>query len=343
MTNHKEDLFASYEEKASELWDVERLLTDLGEVRGKELSETEQLYLYLLLVGYSPKEIAEETHRSAGTVRTALSSNLYPGLKDLLDLDMEADPNGNGKSGNNGQKLEWHKVMPALMKKGYHQDKNQGLTEGGENVTLEIASDFQWRIKQALKQRSPKNPPHLLQVKSTDYNRIYIEEISEVAIDGGLHISANWKGQFREDVPRALRGPFKLIFPKEIYQKGNYLKWVDVDGKLRYSFDLSLDGEGKLQLSVSDVWVSNCSVPQAKFLEGISQAFPEIQSRFSQPLKAFNLLANLDIDVNRIFQIVCEDKYRAATKNSSFDSQKIVNFEIDATEMRVTVRSGLVD
>ncbi len=314
MSNNKQ-------EEASKFWQLELLFADLGKVKGKQLSDTEKEYLCYLLLGESPKEIAAQTNRTEGTVRTELSKNLYPYIKELLDMET----------------IDGSKMLVQLMSKGYLQNTIQLPLENPEEITLEIGGDFMWRIKQALQQQPQEHPPHLLQVKSTDYNRIYIKEITSLAINGSLEIAANWEGQFREKVIPAFKKPFQAIFPPEIYKGGSYLEWVDVSGQIRYHWKLSCNSKGQLHLDNPDVWVSPCSVPQAKFIEGIAQAFPEIQVRFHQPLKDFNLLGK--IDVNQVFQDLCYDKYALQKRRGGLGVKlEIMNLEIAAGEMIVKVR-----
>ncbi|NER37050.1 MAG: hypothetical protein F6J93_24285 [Oscillatoria sp. SIO1A7] len=315
--------------KASQVWDLERLFADLGEVkskqkRSKELTDKEKKLLCWLLLGKSPKEIADLINNTPKTVRTELSNNLYSYIREFL--------------GSNDT-LDWTKVLVDLMYKGYLQNTIIITKQDTKELTLEIARDFVWQIKKEIGKLLQLEPPNRLEVKSTDYNRIYIKEITKIYFDDKLQIEASWEGQFREDAPPGLKMLLKTMLPKEIYKGGDYIEWVDAYGELRSSFGLSLDDQRNLHLTEPDVWVSPCSVPKAKFLEGIAQAFPDIQVRFHQPLKKFNLLASLD--ANKIFQELCREKY-ALENNRGRDLPKleIIDLEIAGGQIRVKVREN---
>lgn len=320
--------------KASEVWDLERLFADLGKVRGSDLPETPKELLCLLLLGNSPKEIADKLKRSEGAVRTELSKNLYPYIIDVLGSDSCTETNG--KSGK--KKINWTKVLVSLMYKGYRKKTIIIKEETTKEITLEIGSDFAWRIKETLGSMLKRQPQNRLEVKSTDYNRIYIKETTKIYFDGKLQIEARWEGQFREDAPPGLKLLLKTIFSEKLYKGGGYIEWVDAYGQMRSSFGLSLDDQRNLHLTSPDVWVSPCSVPKAKFLEGIAQAFPNIQVRFHQPLKKLNLLANLDA-ANQIFQDLCREKYAQEKKRGrNLPKLEILNLDTTGGQMKVTVR-----
>jgi len=72
-------------EKAARLWDLERLYVDLTSAKGRKLTPTEKEYLRGLLLGRSPKEIAEALHKDVGGVRVALCA-LYRYVETLTNL-----------------------------------------------------------------------------------------------------------------------------------------------------------------------------------------------------------------------------------------------------------------
>lgn len=58
--------------QAARLWDLARLYVDLTSAKGRKLTPTEKEYLRGLLLGMSPREIAEALHKDVGGVRVAL-------------------------------------------------------------------------------------------------------------------------------------------------------------------------------------------------------------------------------------------------------------------------------
>jgi DNA-binding CsgD family transcriptional regulator len=71
--------------EAAKLWDLEKFYVDLTSAKAKKLTPTEKEYLRGLLLGRSPKEIAEALHKDVGGVRVALCA-LYRYVETLTNL-----------------------------------------------------------------------------------------------------------------------------------------------------------------------------------------------------------------------------------------------------------------
>jgi DNA-binding CsgD family transcriptional regulator len=71
-------------EQATRVWDLKRLYADLTSVKGERLTPSQKQYLRGLLLGYSPKEIAQELCNGVEGVRVALCE-LYRYVETLLN------------------------------------------------------------------------------------------------------------------------------------------------------------------------------------------------------------------------------------------------------------------
>lgn len=95
--------------EAAELWNLERLYTDLGSAKGKGLTPVEKQYLRGLLCGYSPNEIAERCHVASDTVRNYLSKGLYRYIEEFLFRHAEQQT----------RVKDWSRVAILMERAGY--------------------------------------------------------------------------------------------------------------------------------------------------------------------------------------------------------------------------------
>lgn len=95
--------------EAAELWNLERLYTDLGSAKGKGLTPVEKQYLRGLLCGYSPNEIAERCHVASDTVRNYLSKGLYRYIEEFLMRNEEQQ----------ARVKDWSRVAILMERAGY--------------------------------------------------------------------------------------------------------------------------------------------------------------------------------------------------------------------------------
>ncbi|MGP1383958.1 MAG: NB-ARC domain-containing protein [Thainema sp.] len=95
--------------EAAELWNLERLYTDLGSAKGKGLTPVEKQYLRGLLCGYSPNEIAERCHVASDTVRNYLSKGLYRYIEEFLMRHAEQQ----------ARVKDWSRVAILMERAGY--------------------------------------------------------------------------------------------------------------------------------------------------------------------------------------------------------------------------------
>lgn len=95
--------------EAAELWNLERLYTDLGSAKGKGLTPVEKQYLRGLLCGYSPNEIAERCHVASDTVRNYLSKGLYRYIEEFLMRNAEQQ----------ARVKDWSRVAILMERAGY--------------------------------------------------------------------------------------------------------------------------------------------------------------------------------------------------------------------------------
>lgn len=95
--------------EAAELWNLERLYTDLGSAKGKGLTPVEKQYLRGLLCGYSPNEIAERCHVASDTVRNYLSKGLYRYIEEFLIRHAEQQT----------RVKDWSRVAILMERAGY--------------------------------------------------------------------------------------------------------------------------------------------------------------------------------------------------------------------------------
>ncbi|XWK89519.1 MAG: tetratricopeptide repeat protein [Phormidium sp.] len=96
--------------EAKKDWQLESLYKDLAQTqarKGKGLRETEKEFLRGLLVGKCPKNIAEKVYAGSGSVRVTLSRDVYPAIKEICDLEKDAD-------------IRWN-YIPSLLEKKYRQ------------------------------------------------------------------------------------------------------------------------------------------------------------------------------------------------------------------------------
>ncbi|MGC9525039.1 MAG: NACHT domain-containing protein [Limnospira sp.] len=103
MASNQQD--REYYSEAYGIWDLDRLNVDIATKCDKSLSPNAQIFLRGVLCGKKPKEIADDldyqSKDDSATVRTTLSEEVYPTIRDLLSKPDE--------------KIDWRKV-PQLLK-----------------------------------------------------------------------------------------------------------------------------------------------------------------------------------------------------------------------------------
>lgn len=95
-------------------WNIDKLISDINAIRNKynkkELTKTNQSYLYGALVGYNPQKISHKLalNGDGKAIRTALSTEINPYIRELLNYpkDLEGDMN-------------WQRACVLLEKAGY--------------------------------------------------------------------------------------------------------------------------------------------------------------------------------------------------------------------------------
>ncbi len=122
MTTITEDNF----QDAETLWDLERLYTDLGEVKGESLTATEQLTLRGLLCGYTPAELAEVRVKDKRGQQTNVSRGVQGYVKKLMKIKGVAVP----------ERLNSREMLARLKQTGYKKQ----LTSSKDERTLPIKS-----------------------------------------------------------------------------------------------------------------------------------------------------------------------------------------------------------
>ncbi len=120
MTTITEDNF----QDAETLWDLERLYTDLGEVKGESLTATEQLTLRGLLCGYTPAELAEVRVKDKRGQQTNVSRGVQGYVKKLMKIKGVAVP----------ERLNSREMLARLKQTGYKKQ----LTSSKDERTLPI-------------------------------------------------------------------------------------------------------------------------------------------------------------------------------------------------------------
>ncbi len=121
--------------EAAELWNLERLYTDLGSAKGKGLTPVEKQYLRGLLCGYSPNEIAERCHVASDTVRNYLSKGLYRYIEEFLMRTAEQQ----------ARVKDWSRVAILMERAGYRlnqQSKSDLPKLAGEGSVVEPEALF---------------------------------------------------------------------------------------------------------------------------------------------------------------------------------------------------------
>jgi hypothetical protein len=87
--------------------DIERLIKELGNQKGKNLTDQEQRYLCLSLLGNEPKDIAKLDYKAESTIRPYLSNTINSYVKNLMGVDDDED------------RPSWAKIMCFLKQNGY--------------------------------------------------------------------------------------------------------------------------------------------------------------------------------------------------------------------------------
>jgi len=108
-------------QEAETLWDLERLYTDLGEVKGESLTATEQLTLRGLLCGYTPAELAEVRVKDKRGQQTNVSRGVRGYVKKLMKIKGVAVP----------ERLNSKEMLARLKQTGY---KKQLTALKGERI-----------------------------------------------------------------------------------------------------------------------------------------------------------------------------------------------------------------
>ncbi|MEO0457305.1 MAG: NB-ARC domain-containing protein [Cyanobacteria bacterium P01_A01_bin.114] len=92
--------------EAANHWDLDRLSTDLAQVRGNALTETELINLSGLLCDRTPEEIATRRHVKRKGLDVDFSRNLYPSVKKLAGMP-------------EAERISWRDVPRLLQQQGY--------------------------------------------------------------------------------------------------------------------------------------------------------------------------------------------------------------------------------
>jgi hypothetical protein len=315
MSNPDENLLG-YQE-AVQFWNLDKLFQDLDQIKGKSLSDTEKEFLCYLLLGNTPKDIAEKRGGKERSVSVELSKKLYPLLKKLLDIEQE---------GEKSQSIDRGQIIGSLMQRGYLKNTIEIIKSASNEKILDIANDFRWKINEKLRSQTPQR------IKQTDYNIIDIQKMTASIVDGSLQITGSWRGQFRDGpLNPGLKLLLRQILPKDIYSGGEYINWIDVDGEFYTTFDLRWDAEsGQLKLEKRSVEFSKYNCSKSRVLESLAQVFPDIAIRFSEPLAAFNPLES--VDTNQIFTDCC----RPFLQEKSKKSQDIIWFQVKGLSINNT-------
>lgn len=167
----------SLEEKfknAAELWDLERLYSDLTKIKGNPLTRIEKLHLRGLLCGYSPAILAKKLHKSPRGIQADISNTVSRYVKELTNKGQPKKLEKLNNAGDIGDLLEkagYRKisdvpenemVLPIESIDSVVKINNLNLATHNQNVTVEINIRLitSLPIEQLTKMLSDKNDPN---------------------------------------------------------------------------------------------------------------------------------------------------------------------------------------
>lgn len=104
--------------------DIERLIKELGNQKCKNLTDQEQRYLCLSLLGNEPKDIAKLDYKAESTIRPYLSNTINSYVKNLMGVDDDED------------RPSWSRVMYFLKQNGYTMVDLSG--ESKKRITISL-------------------------------------------------------------------------------------------------------------------------------------------------------------------------------------------------------------
>ena len=101
-------------------WNVDQLYVDLAAAKGKSLTKIEKIHLRGLLCGLSPREIAHQRQREAGSIEVDISNTIYRYVKILTQHDKIHN---------------WQNIVHWLQENNYKKNSSISL-----NIPLQINS-----------------------------------------------------------------------------------------------------------------------------------------------------------------------------------------------------------
>lgn len=116
-------------------WDIDKLISDINAIRNKykkrELTETNQSYLYGALVGYNPKDISHELglNGDGKAIRAALSTEINPYIRELLGYPKDLE------------KMNWQRACVLLEKAGYKKPFLPEDSQDSSVMKIKLDSD----------------------------------------------------------------------------------------------------------------------------------------------------------------------------------------------------------
>lgn len=85
INNNPVNLFS----EAENIWNIDKLYSDLACAKGSSLTRREKEFLRGLLCGYTPAEICAKVNINANSLRVSLSRGLYRYIEKLLSENCE--------------------------------------------------------------------------------------------------------------------------------------------------------------------------------------------------------------------------------------------------------------
>ena len=118
-------------------WNLDKLISDINAIRKelenkRKLTETNQSYLYGALAGYNPQKISHKLglNGDGKAVRTALSTEINPYIKKLLDYPEDLEGN-----------MNWQRACVLLEKAGYKTSKSPSDSQDDSVIKIKLDSD----------------------------------------------------------------------------------------------------------------------------------------------------------------------------------------------------------
>jgi hypothetical protein len=153
--------FEIYYDQASLRYELERLLRDLAEFKGTQLSQKETLYLCAALIGKELQEVADHLHIAIQSAQVFVSDTIKKYIKDLL----ESNPIIAVKD-----RLSWHRVPYICQSLGYARwvepslETPKNLPATGNNLLQQVSeTPSQFDIPQLIWEMSAKRDRILFQ------------------------------------------------------------------------------------------------------------------------------------------------------------------------------------